>query len=158
MMSALSSDIIKVRHDITDACDITKACWHHEWCQKADQLHRDVNVTHSWQGKSLNKCQIRISPDILNDTCTFSLTWSSVSHRTAGDRREYGIVIDTVVYGPCQTINKAFPRRFKMETVKEQLARPLNYSIRACVTSQGYYITWHHVRDVSSCTILLWSR
>ena len=87
----------KVRHDITDACDITKACWHHEWCQKADQLHRDVNVAHSWQGKSLNKCQIRISPDILNHTCTFLLTWSSVSHRTAGDRQEYGTVIDTKI-------------------------------------------------------------
>ena len=65
--------------------------------RKADQLHRDVNMAHSWQGKSLNKCQIRISPDILNHTCTFSLTWSSVSHRTAGDRREYGIVIDTKI-------------------------------------------------------------
>ena len=45
-------------------------------------------LTHSWQGQSLSKCQFRISPDILNHTCTFSLTWSSVSHRTAGDRRE----------------------------------------------------------------------
>ena len=34
MMSALSSDIIKVRHDITNACDITKACWHQSWCQQ----------------------------------------------------------------------------------------------------------------------------
>ena len=97
MMSALSADIIKVRHDITNACDITKACWHQVWCQKADQLHRYVNVAHSWQGKSLNKCQIRISPDILNHTCTFSLTWSSVSHRTARDRREYGIEINTKI-------------------------------------------------------------
>ena len=46
---------------------------------KADQLHRGVYVAHSWQGKSLNKCQIRISSDILNHMCTFSLTWSSVS-------------------------------------------------------------------------------
>ena len=64
-------------------------------------------------------------------------SWQDISVLQVTKSVNFGVY---VVYGPSQTINTAFPRQFDMEIVKEQLARPISSRIRACVTSQGYYI------------------
>ena len=51
-----------------------------------------------------------------------------------------------VVYDPCQTINKAFPRQLMMKTVKQQVDRPLSYSKVCDITGLLHHVTSHQGR------------